>query len=92
MKTQEMINAVAEEFDLSKSQVKRVYLSMVAKIHNALKKGEPAVLQGLGILRVRDRKERMGRNPRTGEQIRIPAKKVIKFRVKKELKKEVLGI
>ena len=86
-----MLKALAGEFDLSQSAVKKLYASMVKRIYGALKRGEPVILQGLGILRVRDRKARMGRNPRTGQQIQIPAKKVVKFRVKKELKEAVLG-
>lgn len=86
-----MIKSLATEFDLSQSTVKKMYASILQMIYSALNKQEPVILQGLGILRVRDRKARMGRNPRTGEQIQIPAKKVIKFRVKKELKGAVLG-
>ena len=47
-------------------------------------------LQGLGILAVKNRKARIGRNPATGAEIKIPAKRVVKFRVAKDLKDKVL--
>jgi DNA-binding protein HU-beta len=48
-------------------------------------------IPGLGKLVVVDRKARMGRNPRTGEEIRIPAKRVLKFRIAKQAKDAILG-
>ena len=54
-----------------------------------LKKGERVKIAGLGILVVRKRAARMGRNPATGEAIKIPAKKKIAFRAAKELKEAV---
>jgi DNA-binding protein HU-beta len=55
-----------------------------------LKKEKKVKLQGLGILAVKNRKARMGRNPATGAEIKIPAKRVVKFRVAKDLKDKVL--
>lgn len=48
-------------------------------------------MDGLGVFQLKDRKARVGRNPRTGEAVNIPAKKVVKFRVIKSLKEAVLG-
>jgi DNA-binding protein HU-beta len=62
---------------------------MVAKIAKHLKKGERIRIVGLGILQVRKRAARTGRNPATGEPIQIKASKKVAFRASKELKEAV---
>ena len=57
-----------------------------------MKKGEPVKIPGLGILRLRKMKARMGRNPQTGEAIKIPARKKVGFTVSKSFKDAVLGV
>jgi DNA-binding protein HU-beta len=59
---------------------------LIAMITKHLKKGERVKIAGLGILQVRNRAARMGRNPATGEQIHIKASKKVAFRATKELK------
>jgi DNA-binding protein HU-beta len=61
----------------------------VERITNHLKNGERIRIVGLGILQVRKRAARMGRNPATGEQIEIAASKKVAFRPAKELKEAV---
>lgn len=80
---------VAEKHELTKKQANIISDEMVALIVKNLKKGNRIRMAGLGILQVKKRAARMGRNPATGEQIKIPAKKKIAFRAAKELKEAV---
>ena len=81
--------ALAEEHDLSKKAAEAILTDMVAKIAKHLKKGERVRIVGLGILQVRKRAARMGRNPSTGEPLPIKASKKVAFRAAKELKEAV---
>jgi DNA-binding protein HU-beta len=78
---------VAEEHEMSKKQAEAILTDLVTRIAKHLKKGERIRIVGLGILQVRKRAARMGRNPATGEQIQIKASKKVAFRAAKELKK-----
>jgi DNA-binding protein HU-beta len=80
---------LAEKHELTKKQVNEITEDLVSHIVKNLKKGNRIRLAGLGILQVRNRAARMGRNPATGEAIKIPAKKKIAFRAAKELKEAV---
>ena len=80
---------VAEKHELTKKQANQITDELVTLIVKNLKKGNRIRMAGLGILQVRKRAARMGRNPATGEQIKIPAKKKIAFRAAKELKEAV---
>ena len=80
---------LAESSKLPKKQVEGILGEMVTSITKRLKKGEKIRLTGLGILQVRSRPARMGRNPATGEQIKIKASKKVAFRPAKELKEAV---
>ena len=81
--------ALAEEHDLSKKAAEAILTDMVGKIAKHLKKGDRIRIGGLGILVVRKRAARMGRNPATGEPIQIKASKKVAFRAAKELKEAV---
>ena len=78
--------AIAEEQELSKKQAETILTDMVSRITKHLKKGERVKIAGLGILQVRNRAARIGRNPATGEPIQIKASKKVAFRATKELK------
>ena len=80
---------VAELHELSKKQAEAIMTDMVGKIAKHLKKGERVRIVGLGILQVRKRAARMGRNPATGEPLPIKASKKVAFRAAKELKEAV---
>ena len=80
---------LAESHELSKKQTEAVLGDLVAVTARHLKKGDKVRLTGLGILRVRKLAARMGRNPATGEAIKIKASKKIAFRAAKELKESV---
>ena len=78
--------ALAEAHEFSKKQAEAVLGDFVGLITKHLKKGDRIRIGGLGILQVRKRAARMGRNPQTGETIKIKAKTVVKFRVAKAAK------
>ena len=88
-KTQ-LIEALIKETDLAKKDTKMFLEGLTMVIEKTLKKGGDIPLTGLGKFKVQARKARMGRNPQTGEAIKIPAKKVVKFTVAKNLKDTVL--
>jgi DNA-binding protein HU-beta len=81
--------AISEEHEMSKKQTEAVLGDLVTMITKHLKKGERIRIVGLGILQVRKRAARMGRNPATGEAIHIKASKKVAFRAAKELKEAV---
>ena len=81
--------ALAEGHDLPKKQAEAMLGDLVAMTTQHLKQGDKIRLTGLGILQVRSRAARIGRNPATGESIKIAPSKKIAFRPAKELKEAV---
>ncbi|MBN9003680.1 MAG: HU family DNA-binding protein [Rhizobiales bacterium] len=81
--------ALAEEHELSKKQAEAILGDLVTRVTKHLKKGERVRIVGLGILQVRKRAARTGRNPATGETIQIKASKKVAFRPAKELKEAI---
>lgn len=73
----------------TKVQSEEVVDGMIGAIIDTLKKGEEVSIAGLGIFSVKNRAARMARNPKTGEQVSVPATKVPKFRAAKALKDAV---
>ena len=80
---------LAEKHELSKKQVNEIMDDLITHLTKNLKKGNRIRIAGFGVLQVRKRAARAGRNPATGETIQIPAKKKIAFRPAKELKESV---
>ena len=80
---------IAEEHELAKKKAEEILGNMVELVVKHLKKGDRIRIVGLGILQVRKRAARMGRNPATGEAIHIKASKKVAFRAAKELKEAV---
>ena len=80
---------LAEDHELTKKQGEAMLNDFVAIVTKHLKKGDRIRLTGLGILQVRKRAARMGRNPATGEAIKIKASKKVAFRAAKELKEAI---
>jgi DNA-binding protein HU-beta len=80
---------LSEAHDLPKKQANAVLEDLVTEIAKNLKKGNRIRIPGLGILQVRKRPARMGRNPATGEPIKIKASKKIAFRAAKDLKESI---
>jgi DNA-binding protein HU-beta len=81
--------ALSEAHDLPKKQANAVLEDLVALITKHLKKGDRIRIGGLGILQVRKRPARLGRNPATGETIKIKASKKVAFRAAKDLKEAI---
>ena len=82
---------IAEKHEMTKKEANQITDELVEHIVKNLKKGNRIRMAGLGILQVRKRAARIGRNPQTGESIKIPAKKKINFRAAKDLK-EAVGV
>ena len=81
--------ALAETHEMAKKQSELILNDLVGLVTKHLKKGDRIRLVGLGILQVRKRAARMGRNPATGEVIKIKASKKVAFRASKDLKEAV---
>ncbi|HEX4987439.1 MAG TPA: HU family DNA-binding protein [Candidatus Binatia bacterium] len=84
--TRHLAYALAEQHKLTKKQSLEMMEELIGMITKHLKKGEKVKIAGLGILQVRNRAARVGRNPATGETIHIKASKKVAFRATKELK------
>ena len=89
MNKAELINAAAEKAGLSKKDTEAVINAAIDAITESLKNSEKVQLVGFGAFEVKARAERIGRNPRTKEQISIPASKVPVFKPGKALKDAV---
>src|SRR3954451_24786109 len=81
--------ALAESHELPKKQSEAILGDLVNLVTKHLKKGDRIRIVGLGVLQVRKRAARMGRNPATGEPIQIKASKKVAFRPVKELKEAI---
>jgi DNA-binding protein HU-beta len=84
--TKDLAYALAEQHHFTKKQGVEMMEELVGMITKHLKNGERVKIAGLGILQVRNRAARIGRNPATGEPIQIKASKKVAFRATKELK------
>jgi DNA-binding protein HU-beta len=91
MNKAELVEHVAKVADLTKAAAGAALDAVVEGIVKALKKGEEVTLVGFGTFKVRNRAARMGRNPQTGETIKIKATKVPGFKAGKALKDAVGG-
>jgi DNA-binding protein HU-beta len=81
--------ALAQDTEITKAQVDVILAGLVGNIVKHLQKGERIRIGGLGILQVRKRAARLGRNPATGERLQIKASKKVAFRASKDLKKVI---
>jgi len=81
----ELINAIAKEAKIAKTEANCAIDATTKAITNALKKGDKVTLVGFGTFSVAKRAARKGRNPQTGKEINIAAKKVAKFKAGSEL-------
>jgi len=85
----ELISALAEATSQTKKDSEVFLKAFLETVVNTLEKGDKVQLVGFGTFEVRDGKERVGRNPRTKEEIQIPASKVPVFKPGKEFKEKV---
>jgi len=89
MNKQDLISLVAEKADLSKKDSEAALAAVIDGITDTLAKGDKVQLVGFGTFEVRHRQARDGRNPSTGEAIKIAAQKVPAFKAGKALKEQV---
>lgn len=91
MNKTELVTKVAEMADVTKKDAEKVVNATFTAIEEALASGDKVQLVGFGTFEVRDRAARIGRNPKTGEEIQIPATKVPAFKAGKALKDSVMA-
>jgi DNA-binding protein HU-beta len=85
MNKAELVAQIAEESGITKTQANTALDSFIDTVTKTLKKGDKVTLVGFGTFSVSKRQARTGRNPQTGEAIKIKAKKVARFKAGKEL-------
>lgn len=81
----QFVEAVALDTNMTKVEARKVVDAMIRATVQTLRDGDRLVLSGLGSFSVQHKSERIGRNPRTGAAVKIPPRKVIKFRPSVEL-------
>lgn len=89
MNKAELIDAMAAGAGISKAEAKKALDSFIGATTNALKKGDRVAMVGFGSFSVSERAARKGRNPQTGQEINIAAKKVVKFKAGADLSSKV---
>ena len=89
MKKVELVEAVAKTAGLTKADATRAIDATFGAITNALKKGDKITLIGFGTFGVSKRGARVGRNPQTGAEVKIPARNAVTFKAGTQLKNEV---
>ncbi len=85
----DLVNHLFNVLGINKREAKEVVESLFSEVMLALERGEEVKLSGFGIFGVRDKNERPGRNPKTGEAIPIKARRVVTFRAGEKLKARV---
>ena len=91
MNKAELIDAVAKSTKQTKTNVEETLNALMTAIQSSLTKGDSVQLIGFGTFDVGHRAARVGRNPATGKELKIPAKKVVKFKAGSKLKDAVAG-
>jgi integration host factor subunit beta len=86
----DLVEMVAESSDLPRKQADEVVRVILESITAALSRGEKVELRGFGSFRIRRRGERNGRNPKTGDKVHVPPKKIPYFKPGKHLREELL--
>lgn len=89
MNRTELVELIAEKSEVTKAAAERALNALLDAIATSLQKDEPVVLVNFGTFVVRQRAARKGRNPQTGEEIKIKAAKVVGFKAGKALKEAV---
>lgn len=87
----ELVDEVARTVQLTKKQAEVIVNVVFDSIVESLRAGEKIELRGFGSFRLRSRKSRLGRNPKTGERVEVPSKRIPYFKPGKELKELING-
>jgi integration host factor subunit beta len=85
----ELVEEVARATQLTKKQAESIVNTVFETIVDSLKAGRKIELRGFGSFRIRSRGSRLGRNPKTGERVEVPPKKIPYFKPGKELKEQL---
>lgn len=85
----DLIDKIAKKYDLTKQKARDVIKGMFEEIANGISKGKPYEILGYGKFYISARKARLGRNPRTGENLDLPESRTVRFKVGRKLKKAV---
>lgn len=85
----DLINKLSKDMNITKQEAENGVNIFFDTLKDAIKRGEEIELRGFGSFRIRKRDPRSGRNPRTGERVKVPAKKVIYFKPSKILKQMI---
>ena len=91
MTKSQLVERLAKAGNVTKKQAEALMDGLVSTVVGSVKKGEPVKIPELGTFRKVHSKARMGRNPQTGEPVKIPARKKVRFSVAKAFKEQVLG-
>ena len=91
MTKSQLIERLAKAGDVTKKQAQAILENLVTTVVSSVKKGDPVKIPDLGTFKKAQSKARMGRNPQTGEPVKIPARKKVRFTVAKSFKEHVLG-
>ena len=89
MNKADLVNSLSEKTGLTKTKSNQAIDALVETISEALKSGDKVTLVGFGTFKTSQKETRMGRNPKTGESLEIPAKRVAKFKPGTDLSKSV---
>ena len=89
MTKQDIINQVCNKASLSRAKAEEAVETVIDLIKESLKAGEPVILRRFGTFQIREKSKRMGRNPKTGEEAEISARKVVRFKSGKHFKQAV---
>lgn len=89
MNKSELVDSIAQSAGLTKEQAAKAVNAFTQSVQGALQRGDDVVLVGFGTFSVKERAARTGRNPKTGEEIKIAASKVPSFKAGKGLKDSV---
>ena len=91
MRKSDIVRRIAEETDLTYVKAEEVVNSVLDEIKSTLEQGESVILRRFGSFEVRDKRARVGRNPKTGEEATIPARRVVRFKAGNQLKAATNG-
>jgi integration host factor alpha subunit len=91
MRKAEIVNRIADETGLTKVKAEEAVDAILEEVKDGLQRGEPVILRRFGSFQVREKRARVGRNPKTGEEAGIPARRVVRFKSGKHFKESVNG-
>jgi DNA-binding protein HU-beta len=89
MKKIEIVSRIDDETGLSQVQAEKIVNIILQEIKDGLQRGEPVILRRFGSFQVRAKRARMGRNPKTGEEAGIPARRIVRFKSGKHFRELV---